>query len=208
VGEDFPWFASELQGKLQPYVELNERQLAELYAHFQLLMLWNSKINLTSIRKPADIVVRHYCESLFFAANMPDAPGSTSFADIGSGAGFPGVPMAILRPDWRVTLVESHQRKAVFLRESSRGLTNVVVAAKRAEELDLHFDWLVSRAVAPNDVLSLVPKMSARVGLLVGTGDFGVLKRDGRFVWTPPISVPWGDNRLCVYAVSRETSLS
>ena len=208
MGEDFPWFASELQGKLQPYVELNERQLAELYAHFQLLMLWNSKINLTSIRKPADIVVRHYCESLFFAANMPDAPGSTSFADIGSGAGFPGVPMAILRPDWRVTLVESHQRKAVFLRESSRGLTNVVVAAKRAEELDLHFDWLVSRAVAPNDVLSLVPKMSARVGLLVGTGDFGVLKRDGRFVWTPPISVPWGDNRLCVYAVSRETSLS
>jgi len=208
VGDDFPWFASELAGKLKPYVELNDGQLGALYEHYQLLMRWNSKINLTSIRKTADIVVRHYCESLFFAANMPDALGSTSFADIGSGAGFPGVPMAILRPEWRITLVESHQRKAVFLRESSRGLTNVVVAAKRAEELDLHFDWLVSRAVAPNDVLNLMPKGAERVGLLVGTGDFEVLQRDGRFVWTPPISVPWGDNRLCVYAVSRETSLS
>jgi 16S rRNA (guanine527-N7)-methyltransferase len=187
---------------LKPYVALNEGQLGSLYEHYQLLLRWNSKINLTSIRKPADIVVRHYCESLFFAANIPDAPGSTSFADIGSGAGFPGVPMAILRPDWRITLVESHQRKAVFLRESSRGLTNVVVAAKRAEELDLKFDWLVSRAVTPNDVLNLAPKMGERVGLLVGAGDFEVLRENRGFVWSPPVSVPWGEKRLCLFGRS------
>jgi 16S rRNA (guanine527-N7)-methyltransferase len=208
VGEDFPWFASELQGKLKPYVELNERQLTALFEHFQLLMRWNSKINLTSIRKPADMVVRHYCESLFFAANVPDAPAGTSFADIGSGAGFPGVPMALLRPDWRITLVESHQRKAVFLRESSRGLTNVVVAAKRAEELDLHVDWLVSRAVAPNEVLSLIPKLGQRFGLLIGAGDFEALQQNGGFVWSPPVSVPWGEKRLCLYGRSTWNSFT
>lgn len=208
MGDDFEWFASEVQDKLKLYVVLKEAQLSALYQHYQLLIRWNSKINLTSIRKPADIVVRHYCESLFFSANMPDAHQGTSLADIGSGAGFPGIPMAILRPDWQLTLVESHQRKAVFLRESSRSLPNVVIAAKRAEELNLRFDWVVSRAVTPTDVLTLVPKLGQRAGFLIGAGELELIQDHAGFVWWPPLRVPWGENRWCLYGRSTWNSFT
>src|SRR5437016_4998896 len=96
----------------------------------------------TPIGSPAELVLPHFCESLFFAASVP--PGWSDFADVGSGAGFPGVPMAVCRPDWNVTLIESHQRKAVFLRESTRELGNVSVVAGRVEDLDNAFGTIVS----------------------------------------------------------------
>ena len=95
-------------------------------------------------------MLRHYCESLFVAIHLPEEP--VSVLDVGPGAGFPGIPMAILRPDCRFTLAESHQRKAVFLREATRHLSNVRVAARRAEEAAGAFDWVVSRAVKWPDV--------------------------------------------------------
>jgi len=85
------------------------------------------------------------------------------------GAGFPGIPVAILRPECNVDLVESHQRKAVFLREAIRGLPNVHVLAQRAEDVSERFDWMVSRAVRPKEVLSL--RMAPNVAILMGTGD-------------------------------------
>ena len=171
-----------------------------LYAHYELLSRWNSKINLTSIRSPEEIVVRHYCESLFFGTHLPDAPPGTAIADIGSGPGFPGVPMAVLSHDWHVSLVESHQRKAVFLRESTRGLTNVSVIAQRAEQVNQHFDWLVARAVTPKDILVLSAKLASRVGLLIGEADFQRVQRESGLVWLEPVRVPWGDHRLCVFS--------
>src|SRR5690349_5702848 len=129
------WFADLLLGTLDGIVQLSAFQVGQLYSHYELLVKWNEKINLTSVRSAEELVVRHYCESLFFGSHLPDAVAGTSIADIGSGAGFPGLPMAILRPDWRVSVVESHQRKAVFLREGSRGLDNVAVVPKRAESV-------------------------------------------------------------------------
>src|ERR1700682_5683540 len=110
------------------------------------MLRWNKTINLTRIERVEEAVDRHYAESLFLGSNLP--PGRLSIADVGSGAGFPGVPIAILRPELSVFLIESHQRKAVFLKEATRGLPNVSVSSKRAEDLRQTFDWVVSRAVS------------------------------------------------------------
>jgi 16S rRNA (guanine527-N7)-methyltransferase len=191
------WFASRIEEHLTS-ISLSQDQLKTLYAHFELLVIWNSKINLTSIRSPEEIVVRHYCESLFFASNLPVEPTAETIADIGSGAGFPGFPIAVLKPNCHVTLVESHQRKAVFLRESTRGLSNISVVAQRAEHLDCHFDWVVARAVAPEEVLSLTPKLSPNIGLLIGAPDFGRIEQKSGIAWLAPVPIPWANRQLCV----------
>src|SRR5260370_14286576 len=159
----------------------------------------NQKMNLTTIRCPEEIVVRPYCESLFFAAHVP--AGWNDFADIGSGAGFPGVPMSVLRPDWSVVLVESHQRKAVFLRESTRGLSNVSVLAKRAEDLGRRFGAVVSRAVDSEPVLALVPRLSIQVGLLIGAADDARVRVRADLDWKSVVPVPWGERRLGGFVV-------
>jgi 16S rRNA (guanine527-N7)-methyltransferase len=195
VAEDLDWFSARLHHHLDAHVSVTDVQVQLLFSHYELLVRWNRKMNLTSIRSPEEIVVRHYCESLFFAAHVPLGWGD--FADIGSGAGFPGVPMAIFRPDWKVTLVDSHQRKAVFLRECTRSLTNVKVDARRAEALDRSFGAVVSRAVDPEMILSLVPRLGSRVGLLIGSPDFDRLRPS--MIWESVRPVPWGDRLLCVF---------
>lgn len=179
--------------------QLSNQQAQRLYSHFEILERWNRKMNLTSVRDSKEIVIRHYCESLFFGEHFPEA---ASIADIGSGAGFPGVPLAIQRPQSRVTLVESNQRKAVFLRESTRGLANIAVLAKRAQDLSGPFEWVVSRAVDPQEVASLVPKLAPNVGLMIGEEDFSALKGLSHIAWSDPVRLPWGDRRLCVYGCS------
>jgi 16S rRNA (guanine527-N7)-methyltransferase len=195
-----PWFSELLQGQ-----ELSSEQLSRLFEHYQLLERWNRKMSLTSVKAGAEMVIRHYCESLFFGANIPGEAGaipnaaSLSIADIGSGAGFPGVPIAILRPAWKVSLVEANQRKAVFLRESTRSLDNVSVLAKRAEDLSERFEWVVSRAVDPKAVLALTPRLASNFGLMLGEDDFLELKKVPNIAWAEPIRLPWGDRRVCVY---------
>ncbi len=197
--EDLSWFSDRLQATIGPYVSLNEAQIQLLYTHYKALLLWNSKMNLTSVRSPEEIVVRHYCESLFFAAHLPADGSERSVADIGSGAGFPGLPLAVLRPDWDIALVESNIRKAVFLRESTRAIRNIRVVAERGEAVSTCFDWITSRAVKPMEVLALTPVLSARAGLLVGGKDWKLLRGISDFNWSVPVLVPWGDRRLCVY---------
>jgi len=187
-------FAELLRSHLAGIVELSEPQIELLSKHYALLVHWNARLNLTSIRNLGDAVVRHYCESLFFADHLPVGPSKV--LDFGSGAGFPGIPMAILRPELQVTLAESHQRKAVFLREASRELRNVTVSAKRAEELTGGFDWVVARAVDPASVLKVAPKLARCLGLMIGKADSPDCSG---FVLNREIALPWGDNRICVY---------
>src|SRR5581483_9324513 len=97
------------------------------------MVRWNKTLNLTRVESLEQAVERHYAESLFLAAHLP--VGALRIVDVGSGPGFPGFPVAVVRGDCAVTLVESHQRKAVFLREASRPLENVEVVAKRAEDV-------------------------------------------------------------------------
>jgi 16S rRNA (guanine527-N7)-methyltransferase len=117
----------------------------------------------------------HYCESLYLAQSLPK--GALRIVDIGSGAGFPGIPVAIYRPDCEVHLVESHQRKAVFLNEATRNMANTRIFAGRAEDVTESYDWMISRAVRSDDVLNL--KLAPNVAVL-GT--------EGK-------KLPWGESR-------------
>jgi len=173
---------------------LTEPQLDALEAHYQLLLKWNKVLNLTRIDRLEEAVERHYAESLFLGTRLPE--GSLRIVDIGSGAGFPGIPVAVLRPDCHVTLVESHQRKAVFLREASRSLPNVRVLPQRAEAVRETFDWAISRAVSYSDLRGVLKRLAPRAALLTGAEPPG-----SGFEQTP---LPWGDRRYLT--VSRETT--
>lgn len=109
-----------------------------LLAYLALLDRWNRTYNLTAIRDPREMVTRHLLDSLAMHAFVEDG----NLADLGSGAGLPGIPLALARPGLQVTLVESNGKKARFLREAVRtlGLTNARVAESRAEALDLDTD--------------------------------------------------------------------
>lgn len=198
-------FAELLQQKLQGIVNLSPDQIAALKSHYDLLVRWNRKLNLTSIDSLEESVERHYCESLFLAAHLSAAP--LRIADIGSGAGFPGFPVAIARPDCSVTLIEGHARKAVFLREASRStirnlVPNVHVLAQRAESVAESFDVIVSRAVSYEDLTAVLRKLGKRADLLTG----GEAPPDSLgFEWAAPIPLPWGHQRFLRIGVSRET---
>ncbi len=182
---------------------LSAEQESALEAHLEMLLRWNQKLNLTAIRNREEAIERHYCESLFLGMHLP--PGAWKIADVGSGAGFPGFPVAVLRPDCQVTLIESHQRKAVFLRESSRKQPNIRVLAKRAEEVTEPFDRVISRAVSYRDLASFLQNLAPAADLLTG----GEAPPAGiGFVWEAGIPLPWGKQRFLRtgVAVSRETA--
>lgn len=183
---------------LESWFKLEPRQWEMLEEHYRLLCRWNKVLNLTRIEKPEEAAERHYGESLFLATHLP--PGAWTVADVGSGPGFPGLPLAIVRPECSVTLIESHQRKAVFLREASRGLANTTVVAKRVEQIATSFDWLVSRAVSYQDLRACLPKLARNAALLTGAEEppdtLGL-------AWNSPIPLPWGKQRFL--RVSRGT---
>lgn len=146
-------------------------------------------MNLTRIEELEDAVTLHYCESLFLGKSLP--AGALRIADIGSGAGFPGFPVAILRPECTVDLIESHQRKSVFLREACGHLGNVRVIAERAEMLSgRSYDWMISRAVLPSDVLA--SKLAPQAAVLMSDSDLDALERRPLMVK----EVPWGAGRV------------
>jgi 16S rRNA (guanine(527)-N(7))-methyltransferase RsmG len=195
-----PEFADLLRSKLAGIAELTADQVHRLQAHYELLCRWNRRLNLTSIGSLEDTIERHYCESVFLARYLP--PSFLSIVDIGSGGGFPGIPVAIVRPDCSVTLVESHQRKAVFLKEATRGLANVRVLSKRAEEISEVFDCAVSRAVSYVDLVPILKNIAKTADLLTGaeTPPEGLC-----FAWNGVFRLPWGRNRFLRVGVSRET---
>ena len=184
-------FRELLAREFAPYASLTDQQLDLLEAHYNLLVKWNARLNLTRIESLEEVVRLHYCESLFLGANLPAGP--LRIVDVGSGAGFPGIGIAILRPECTLTLVESHQRKAVFLREASRTLSNVLVVTDRAENLKPAYDWLVCRAVSPHDVIKL--NLANNLALLVGTDELPGLESR--------VSIPWGTNRYLAFHVER-----
>ena len=183
-------FAELLRERLRGIVDLSTVQIAALEAHYELLVRWNKTVNLTTITSLEEAVERHYCESLFLGAHLP--AGNLRVVDVGSGAGFPGFPVAILRPDCTVALVESHQRKAVFLRETSRKVANVRVIANRAEDVQEEFDHLISRAVSYEDLRGSLKKLAPAADLLTGMEEPPALGMD----WDTPIAIPWAKARF------------
>jgi 16S rRNA (guanine527-N7)-methyltransferase len=184
-------FKELLAREFAPYGALTEPQLGLLEAHYNLLLRWNARLNLTRVDSLEEAVRLHYCESLFLAIRLPQ--GALRIVDVGSGAGFPGIPIAVVRPECTITLVESHQRKAVFLREASRNLGNVQVVTDRAENLQASYDWAVSRAVSPAEVSKL--QLANNLALLVGSEELpGFERRE---------AIPWGTSRFLTFHVKQ-----
>ena len=141
---------------LRPDLESGLRQLGldvalaePLLAYLALLARWNATYNLTAIRDPREMLIKHLLDSL---AMHPHLDGIDSLADLGTGPGLPGIPLAIARPRLQVSLVESNGKKARFLREAARQLklVNVAVAESRIEAFDApgRFDAITARALA------------------------------------------------------------
>src|ERR1700719_4481295 len=98
-------FRELLEREFRPYGSLTAKQIDQLEAHHNLLVRWNTRLNLTTISSVEEAVRLHYCESLFVGTRLPAGP--LRVIDVGSGAGFPGIPIAILRPECTLTLVDS-----------------------------------------------------------------------------------------------------
>ena len=135
---------------LEPFIQLDEMRLAAISKYIDLLIKWNARINLTAIRAPEEIVQRHFGESLFAAMHILAEKSVKTAIDLGSGAGFPGVPFALLATEVEVTLIESNQKKSTFLKELIYllGLKNVKVFAGRAESYSIGRSSHVARGGA------------------------------------------------------------
>ena len=153
-------------------LELPAGARERLLEYIALLVKWNRTYNLTAIRDPLAMVAHHLLDSLAVLPHLPLAGADARLADAGSGAGLPGIPLALARPQWRVALAESSQKKAAFLRQAAieLALDNVEVHEGRVEAWRpaTLFDVVISRAfaaltefvllcrhlVAPNGVLA------------------------------------------------------
>ncbi len=192
-------------------LELPPDAQAKLLAYLDLLAKWNRAYNLTAVRDASEMVSRHLLDSL---AVLPFVQG-TKLADLGSGAGLPGIPLAIARPDIRVTLVESNGKKTRFLRESVRSLplANVAVQQARVQNATGKFDTVTARAFASlADMLAWGGHLLAKNGrwlALKGHADpaeIAAIPSDFRLVAVHPLAIPGVGGERCVIELARTAS--
>jgi 16S rRNA (guanine527-N7)-methyltransferase len=193
------------------------RLLEALQRYLDLLLRWNERVNLTAVRDPAKIVTRHFGESLF-AARVLLRGGrrgevAATLVDVGSGAGFPGLPMKLFAPQIELTLIEAHNKKAVFLREVVRslGLDRAEVFCDRAEHWAKTADLVTLRAVEQFErALPVAAKLVAedgRLGLLIGARQVSIAQEvlGEQWHWSEPAVVPLSEARV-VLAAGRDGS--
>jgi 16S rRNA (guanine527-N7)-methyltransferase len=188
----------------------SEEQVLQIQQYIRILLMWNEKVNLTAIRDPVEILYRHICESMYAAEAVPLRNGR--LADVGSGGGFPGLPLKIIRPDLRVFLVESNLKKATFLAEVVReiGLTDAQVLVRRYEELGEEvapLDYVCSRALGefpPFLEWAGSQQIAAKqVILWIGARDLAEIQKIRTWEWGEPIRVPHSLRRLLLVGTKR-----
>lgn len=194
--------AATIAHLLQPFIELDETRLHTISMYIDLLLKWNARINLTAIRDPNEIVQRHFGESLFATKYLLEQGRPQTAIDLGSGAGFPGVPFAMLALEVQVTLIESQQKKATFLKEVIRvlELKKVKVFSNRAESYPGAADLVMLRAVEKfEQALPMAIRLTTpggRIALMIGSGQVELAKKAAADVlWRDPIHVPSGMSR-------------
>ena len=149
----------------------------QLAVYLELLLKWNARMNLTAIRKPEEIVRRHFGESLFAGMHLGQC---NTLLDFGSGAGFPGVPMQLMRPDLQTTLAESQGKKAAFLREVVRELglhTEIWTGRVEMMSPNREFDAVAMRAV-DNMGTAVLEGWKRAQGKLLILGSSGLLDNE------------------------------
>jgi len=206
---------------LEPYLgppeagSLKPEALDHISTYINLLQRWNARVNLTAIRDEEEIMTRHFGES-FFAARLLFPACSPVFsvvkglevADLGSGAGFPGVPLKLWEPEISLTLIESNHKKATFLKELTRTLTltDINIQTARAETLaPSSFDIVTLRAVERfQSVLPVASRLAApagRLALLIGSAQLITAQSIlPSLAWSSPIAIPRSKTRILAIA--------
>jgi len=178
-------------------LEITDKQVFCIQQYIKILLIWNDKLNLTAIRDPLEILYRHFCESMYAAAAVPLEHGR--LADVGSGAGFPGIPLKIYRPGLQTFLIESNMKKATFLAEVLRNieLPDTRVLVSRYEELGEEIaplDYVCSRAVGEFGLLeawAASDRVAAKqVILWIGGRDLEEARASAEWDWREPIAIP------------------
>jgi 16S rRNA (guanine527-N7)-methyltransferase len=179
-------------------VPLTEGESASFAKYLELILQWNARTNLTSVRDREGILRRHFVECIACARSLPD--GIRSVLDFGSGAGFPGIPVAICRPELEVTLAEAQNKKAAFLNEAVRTLgLGAKVFPGRADSIAARFDCVTLRAVD-----HMADAIAIAVGLLNPAGWLAVMTtvsnraqvKDGSIEWNSAIEMPFSEQRI------------
>ena len=193
-------------------VDVNDGQVALIQRYMRILGNWNEKLNLTAIREPLEILHRHFCESMFAASAVPIESGR--LADIGTGAGFPGIPLKIFRPGLELFLVESNIKKGTFLAEVLRELElpGARVLISRYEELAEELaplDFVCARAVGdygPFLKWAAKAEVSAcRLVLWVGGRDLDEIRKSTEWQWEEPVAVPQSLRRFILVGTKTAT---
>jgi 16S rRNA (guanine527-N7)-methyltransferase len=188
---------------LKPFAKLDEQQLRLTSTYIDLLLKWNARINLTAVRGAEEIVTRHFGESFFAAEILRAQRPVRRGIDLGAGAGFPGIPAALLMPESRFVLIESNHKKATFLKEVvfALKLANASVFTGRGEDYPDRADLVTMRAVErfekalPTALHLLEP--AGRIALMIGLSQTDAAKDFHPEVeWKDPVSVPGGHSRI------------
>jgi 16S rRNA (guanine527-N7)-methyltransferase len=202
--------AVDFRSWLSPYeIELSGEQVAKLLAYLDLLILWNRRMSLTSLIDAREVAQVLFGESLVAGPLLGMQGGR--LADVGSGAGFPGLPLKILLPDLEVTLIEPNLKKSVFLEEVIRrlGLVGANVSRNRLE-LDIEtrrLDWVTSRALAMRDEIlefsARALNQEGKVVLWVGEVEATILMKNETWQWEKAEKLPGTNNRVIVAGTLR-----
>ena len=193
--------------ELEPYGAVASAQLCDqIRTYIDLLLRWNQKTSLTTVTNRLEILRFHFGESLLASSTVPIRHGR--LADVGSGAGFPAVPIRMVSADLSIILIESNQKKATFLAEIARELQlkNVEVRRIRMEDLDLasdEVDFVTARALGIDDEFldwshrSLNPTGS--LVLWLGDGDAHKIQQRPGWKWSDTIRIPQSERRVIVH---------
>jgi 16S rRNA (guanine527-N7)-methyltransferase len=178
-------------------VPVSVEQVLKIQQYIRLLLIWNEKVNLTAIRDPVEVLYRHFCESMFAA--VAESVEKGRLADVGSGGGFPGLPLKIIRPELQVFLIESNVKKATFIAEVVRelGLADTRVLVSRYEELGEEIaplDYTCSRAVGEFGPFLAWARSeqiaSKQVILWLGGRDLAEVQNIAGWEWHESIQIP------------------
>jgi 16S rRNA (guanine527-N7)-methyltransferase len=223
---------------------LKPEAMVYISTYIDLLKRWNARVNLTAIRNEEEIVTRHFGESLFAARHLfpfknTVANGSVNnrgraalkgrvidseksgalapvvaVADVGSGAGFPGIPLKLYAPEISLTLIESNHKKATFLKELTRALTltDINIQISRAETLaQSSFNVVTLRAVERfESILPIASRLvvpDGRLALLIGSPQFAVAQTVlSDLTWSHPIAIPNSQSRIVAFATKSDST--